>query len=161
MKKYSAAFSLIELIMVIAILGILSATASYTIARGMNAYFTEQKLADSTWQARLALERMQRDIQAIRSPAGITTAAATQLVFTDFDGNSVTYAYDSINKLITRNSQTLANNISALTFSYRDRTAAVTATTANIRYITAAISITNDDLTYTTRSTFYPRNLLP
>ena len=90
MRKH-AGFTLIELVMVIVILGILAAISSVILSQGFNAYFTGKNVTDASWQGVSALEHVARDLRAIRSPSDMTTATATQFVFTNISGTSITY----------------------------------------------------------------------
>jgi prepilin-type N-terminal cleavage/methylation domain-containing protein len=161
LKKQSG-FSLIELIIVITILGIISVMGSNILSSAFQGYLDNKNLIDSDWQARLALERMQRDIRAVRSTADMTTAAASQLVFTNTAGNTLTYALSGTNLTLKVNSnaaQVLANGVQSLGFSYYDRNGASTATLTNIRYITISLNITLNNTNYTVNTNVYTRNL--
>lgn len=149
-------FSLLELIVVMVILSIVAAIGSRVIQASFNSYFTNQNVTTANVQARLALERMTRDIHAINSSASITTASATQLTFTDVNGTSITY--QKTGTQLMRNSQVLSDGVNTLTFSYLDRNAAVTAVLANIRYITVTLNITSGNVNYTMRTTINTLN---
>lgn len=155
-RQYYRGFSLVELVIVIVILSIIAAIGSKVIQAGFNSYFTNQNVTTANVQARLALERMTRDIHAINSSASITTASASQLVFTDVNGNAITYQLTGTQ--LMRNTQVLADGINTLTFSYLDRNAAVTAVLANIRYVTVTLNITSGNVNYTLRTTINTMN---
>lgn len=149
-------FSLLELVIVMIILGVVAAIGSKIIQAGFNSYFTNENVTTANTQARLALERMTRDIHAINSSASITTASATQLTFTDVNGTSITYQKSGTQ--LMRNAQVLSDGVNTLTFSYLDRNAAVTAVLANIRYITVTLNITSGNVDYTMRTTINTLN---
>lgn len=151
-------FTLIELIMVIVLLGIIAIVSSRVLIQGLNAFITGQNVVEANWQGQLALERMTRDIRALRSPSDISTATASQLVFTDTTGTTITYALSGTT--LTRNGQALANGIAGFTLSYFDRNGGGSPATANIRYITIDLNITEDNANYSVTTSVYPRNLL-
>ena len=156
-KKTLSGFTLIELVIVIVLTGIIGAIATKMLAQGLNAYLTSKNVADADWQGRLALERMTRDIRAVRSPTDIALATSSQFTFTDSNGSSVAYTLSGSN--LMRNSQALANGISTLTFQYYDETGVITAITTAIRYISITLNVTqgNSNMSFTT--SVYPRNL--
>ena len=149
-------FSLLELIIVMVILSIVAAMGSRIIQAGFNSYFTNENVTTANVQARLALERMTRDIHAINSQASITTASASQLVFTDVNGVSITY--QKTGTQLMRNAQVLSDGVNSLSFSYLDRNAAVTAVLTNIRYVTVTLNITSGNVNYTMRTTINTMN---
>ena len=73
-----AGFSLVELVMVIAILGILSASVSVFMASPVRAYFETIDRATLTGAANTAIRRIMREVQAaVPNSARITTRAGT------------------------------------------------------------------------------------
>lgn len=159
-KQYG--FSLIELVIVMVMLGIIAAMSSLLLSQGFNAFFSSANILDANWQGQLAIQRMARDIQLIRSPADISTATASQLTFTDMNNNSISYTLSSSNLNLTKgiNTQTLAVGINSLTFTYYDQNGATPpATTAATRYIKIALVITQNNTNYTLTTAIYPRNL--
>lgn len=161
LKKH-AGFTLLELIMVIMIISIISALGSRILSQGFTSYFNSKNLIAADWQARIALERMQRDIRAIRSPSDITTATASQLVFVNTSGNTIAYSLSGANLVRQSNAgaaQVLADGVTSLVFSYYDLNGVVTATLANIRYITISLNVTLNNTNFSVTTSVYPRNL--
>lgn len=157
MKKYSG-FTLIELVIVIVILGIIAVASSQMLNTGLNAYITGKNIIDAGQQARLGIERMVRDIHAVRSSSDISSATASQFAFTDTSGNSITYSLSGSS--LMRNSQVLADGISNLALTYFDLNGASTSTPANIRYITISLTITQGNTNFSVATSVYPRNLI-
>jgi type II secretory pathway component PulJ len=156
MKKITG-LTLIELIATIVLLSIVAIISSRILATGLTAYLTSENILDASAQARLGVERMVRDIRAVRSSTDISTASASQFTFTDSNGNSISYLRSGTT--LTRNGQVLADGVSALTFTYADKNGAATATLANIRYITPTLTITQGNTNFSIDTTVYPRNL--
>jgi prepilin-type N-terminal cleavage/methylation domain-containing protein len=149
--------TLIELIMVIVLISIIALASTKMMVNGLTAYQTGKDVMDADWQGRLAMERMMRDLRAIRSPSDITTANSGQIIFTDINGNSVNYSLSGTSLL--RNSQTLANGVQSLTFSYLDKNGSTTATLSLIRYITYTLNITQNNSNFNLTTSVYARDL--
>jgi len=139
-------FTLIEAIIVIVILGVIGTIATTMLGQGLSAYLTAQNVTDADWQGQIALERMERDLRAVRSLNDISTATSSQFIFTDINGNSITYQLTGTS--LMRNSQILADGIQSLSFSYTDKNGSTTATPANIRYVTVTINVTQKKANY-------------
>lgn len=151
-------FTLIEMVFVIIILSILSLMASRVIGAAFRAYYTNQGIVNADAQARLAFERMIRDIHAINSSSSITTASASTLSFTDVNGNTVTYALSGTQ--LQRNGIPLADGVSSMTLGYYNGSGAVTAVTTAIRYINITLTITQNNVNYTMGTTVVTLNFV-
>jgi prepilin-type N-terminal cleavage/methylation domain-containing protein len=154
--RHTQGFTLIELILVIMLLGIISVIASKIFSQGISAYLNEQYLMDADWQGRFALERMARRLHVVRSPNDITTATASNFSFTDINGNTWNYQLSGSNLL--ENSNTLANGINNLTFTYLTNTGATTATLTAIYYVQISMTITLNSTNFTLNTTVNLRN---
>jgi prepilin-type N-terminal cleavage/methylation domain-containing protein len=155
--KKNAGFTLIELVMVMVILSVISVIAAKILSTGIQGFLAGKNILDADWQGRVAMERMSRDIRAVRSPSDITTASASNFVFTDSTGTSINYSLSGSSLL--RNSQTLADGVNSLTFTYLDGNGSVTASTTAIRYITITLNITLNETNFSLTTSIYPRNL--
>jgi prepilin-type N-terminal cleavage/methylation domain-containing protein len=142
-----AGFTLIELVMVMVIMGIISVVVGKILFQTYQAFATSQNITNADWQGFVALERMSDEIKAIRSSSDISTIAASNLVFTDINGNSVQFQLSGTNLL--RNSQTLASGIQSLTFGYQSSSGSTTATASLVRYITISLTVTQGTITTT------------
>lgn len=113
-------FTLIEIVITIVIIGILAGLAAVIILQGVRAYSTEQSRSDVHYQARLAMERMAREIRIIRSPAAITVSTATNLRFTDVNGAVLGFQW--INPTVYRwngaGNDVLATGVNPFSFNY-------------------------------------------
>lgn len=156
--KRQHGFSMIELIIVIAILATLAVITLPMLQAGFNGYVTQRNLSDANWQGRLALSRMVRDIQSLPSTSNISTASSSQFTFTDIDNASVSYTLSGSN--LQRNAITLANGVNSITFGYYDSAGATTATIANIRYISIALNITQNNVNITLQTVIDLRNVI-
>jgi type IV pilus assembly protein PilW len=157
-----AGFTLIELIVSMALsLAVLAAIAgTFTVQTRQNS--AEEQLAQMQQSVRGALDLMIREIQmAGYKPAGgsfngIETSTATTLrikldldssgVASDGATDDISYSYDSATGLLTRtlnnggSSATLADNITAFSFSYLNASGAATTTNTAVRRVTISIT---------------------
>jgi Tfp pilus assembly protein PilW len=88
--------------------------------RTLQAYVVGAHKTEVQQNARVALERMARDIRTSRT--GLTAATATSVTLVDADGATVAYTLNAGTKTVTRavggNAQTLVGGVQALTFAY-------------------------------------------
>lgn len=155
--KKQRGFTLIEFVMVIVLMGIIASVAAGILAEGLNNLLISRKLTDANWQGQFALERMIRDIRFVRSSSDITTSTASEFAFTDINGNSIDYKLTGTS--LVQGSQTLADGISGLTFTYYDKNGASGATGSAIRYVTISLNVTQNDTNYTVSTSAFLRDL--
>lgn len=164
--RFVSGFSLFEMVVVIVVLGIVTAVAAPFMSASFQSYFTGKDISETDWQARVALERMSRELRSVRAPAGsnLIITSASDITFTDVDGNSTRYCMGGVGGCpgavgeLTRNSQPLATGISALTFSFLTQAGAATAAAANVFYITVAFTATQSTIVKSFQATVSPRN---
>jgi len=171
-----AGFTLIELMVSMAIgLAVLAAIAgTFTAQTRQNS--AEEQIGQMQQNVRGALDLMIREIQmAGYKPAGgsfngIQTSTATTLrikldldssgVETDGTTDDISYSFDSSTGLITRtlnntsSSATLADNVTAFSFTYLDANGSSTTTNTAVKRITISITARTDkpDPSYTTNN---------
>ena len=130
--KNQKGFTIFELVIVIAILGVIAVFAvniMHTQAVTFSNVFTNSGLLSD---GRNALDMLRKDLHGL-SPDSISTMTATNLTFTRQDGNTITYSMAS--NTLTRNSNILAENISANPFSYLNAAQGVTASKADLVFV--------------------------
>jgi prepilin-type N-terminal cleavage/methylation domain-containing protein len=155
MEKYSAlrkktlikqkSFTLIEFVIVIGLVGILSAASSVYIVDVINSWRYASFRNEVVWRARIALIRMDREIRMAKS---ITTAQNSTITFTVTDGilltadsndDTVTYTYNagshSLERTLNGTMAILSQNVYDLTFSYYDSSGAITTDPDQIKLI--------------------------
>ena len=167
----SRGFTLIEAIITIVIVGIISSIAALIILEGMKASSKEQNLSEAHYQARLAMERMAREIRLIRSQTAgdIPTMAATDLIFCDVTGKAVEFQLSGT-ALNRRESATCSpfawggwNALSSsgtnpMTFTYLDSAGAGGATAANLWFVDINLTDTQGSESLQMRTRVHPRN---
>lgn len=144
MKRRTHGFSLIELIMVIVIISVVSVVISRIMFNSFRMFRVSQDIADTDWQALLAIESIANDIHDIRSANDITTINPSTFAFVDVEGTATTYQLSG--NLIQRGGVTLASNVSGLTFTYLDENGVVTATPTLVRYVRVSVTNTQNNL---------------
>lgn len=168
----NAGFTLVEFIVVIILAGIIFGFGSTLIGKVFNSYAVKQNVTDADWQAKVALERVARELRMARSAtaADLDIASLTQLRFVDTDGNGVCfYRNAAANRLMrsadgpttacgTTSPQVLADNVTALGFSYWDNAGTATAAVASVYYITLSLSVTEGIYNAPFRTNVHPRN---
>lgn len=157
-------FSLIELVVVIVVMGIIAAVGANILGEAFQAYFLGKDTVVADAQARLAIERMTRELRDIRSAtaADIPTLTAGSIRFIDVYGNDITYALlgTTLNRTTQPlNTNPLADNISALAFTYLTKDGQTSAATAaTVYYITVTFTVTKSTLSLKYRGTVKPRS---
>ena len=163
----SRGFTFVELIAVIVLMGIVGAMTAQLLGQGFTAYITGRNIAETDWQARVAVERMTRELRAIRSPTAtdITMTSASDLSFVDVDGNSIRYCMGAVGTCpgatgeLIRISQPLATGISGLAFSYLANDGkTTTATPATVYYVGVALTATQGTISKNYQIMVSPRN---
>lgn len=163
LDKRQRGFSLIEMVMVIVILGIISTVGAQLMGTGFQLYFTGRDSLGADSQARVALERMTRELRAVRPATGLTMAA-NEVTFTDVDGTSVRYCMGAVGTCLgvagqlMRNAQVLAGGVSALSFVYTNANGVDTTVAAQVYYISVQFTVTQGGIVQAYRATINPRN---
>ena len=101
-------FTMIELLVMCAILGLALAAVTAVVARGMRQVYIGTHKTEVQQNARVALELMAREIRETTAP--LTAATATSITFTHPDAGVVTYTIDANNNL-TRNGVAVIGNL--------------------------------------------------
>lgn len=154
-----AGFTLVELIITIVLIGIIAGVAAMLILQGVKGYSDEEIRSDLTNQARLAIERMAREIREARDCTDITSMAPGTFTFTGIDGVAVTFTTSGAN--LTRNGTTLASDVSALDFAYLRRSGAPAGSAAQIWNVDVTLTVNRSGESHTHRIRVHPRGFLP
>lgn len=147
MKRYfdQKAFTLIELIIVIVILGILIAGSTNLISLGFGSFFTGKDIVNANWQASVALERMARDLRNVATTRDIEIAQTNSIRIKDIFGETITYSVSGGSLL--RNSFVLADKINNLSLTYYNANSSLLpqpVTSANVRYVVITLTVVSD-----------------
>ncbi len=159
-------FTLIELVMTMVLIGVIAYIVASAMSTGLKAYFTTDFRKEALDQARIAMERMTREIRNVKSNTDISTANATTFTFVDTSGTTISFALNAGN--INRTSgttNTLATGISSAgIFTYVLSTGATTqspvpAEILLIKRVKIDITATKNTESVTLQSEVWPRSL--
>jgi prepilin-type N-terminal cleavage/methylation domain-containing protein len=167
----SKGFTLVEIVITIVLVSILAAIAAVIIMQGVKAYSAERSRSDVHYQARLAMERMAREIRLIRSQTAgdIPTMAATDLIFCDVTGKAV--EFQLLGQVLNRRESATCNplawggwnalspsGVNPLTFTYLDTAGAGGSTAANLWFVEINLTDTQGSESLQMRTRVHPRN---
>jgi len=166
-------FTLIEVLTVLIIFAVVAAVGARLMSSMFQSYFAARDITNSDAQARVAFERMTRELRQIRSATAtdLDVASAAQVRFIDMDGNGVCFYRDAAtNRLMrsadgpatacgTTSAQPVADFVSGLTFFYYlNDGITTTATVASVYYVTIRVNVQDNNVSDTLRATIHPRN---
>jgi len=161
-------FTLIELVITMVLIGIVAFIVADAMSTGFKTYFTTDNRKEALDQARIAMERMTREIRNLRSSADIGTANANQFCFVNTDGTRVSFLYSGTT--IVRDepvacpsaagAPVLANNITVFSFTYLQTDGSTDpAPPTNTKRIRIAITSTLSNEQVQLQSEVWPRSL--
>ncbi len=157
----SKGFTLVEIVITIVIVSIIAAIAAAILLQGVQAYVAEGERSDVHYRARLAIERMAREIRLIRDQGtDIITMTPSSLQFTDINGSNTgfTWAASTLYRWNGTGNDTLATGITSFAFSYLQQDGVSAATPADVWYIDIALTSRQGAESLVMRSRVHPRN---
>ena len=131
-------FTLIELVLSLALVGVLGAVITYGLPAAVQSYDLIWARRAVLTESRSGMARMTKEIRLIPSSSQIISIGAANFQFEYPAATTITYSLSGGN--LFRNSDILIKNISTLTFSYYDETGSTTSTPANVREIGIAFT---------------------
>ncbi|MFA5100129.1 MAG: type II secretion system protein [Candidatus Omnitrophota bacterium] len=155
--------TLIELVMVIAVVGILAAMSSGYINQVINTWQTVSFRIESVSQMRSALDRMSREIRQVKNTTSVLSAAANAFRFIDSADAAIMYNIAGANVL--RNNEVLAAGVARLEFAYYDAQGVllpapnVFPDETDIKRISVTLEISSSGQNKTMSVQVFPRNL--
>jgi len=158
-------FTLVELVIVISVTGIIAVIAGSILLGVIDAWTFKFNRSDMLRDARLAINRMVREIRTVRDSTSIITASSGQFRFIDYSGSAdITYSLLGTNLNRTENTvaNLLAENVSSLTFRYYNASGTELPTPtvpANIKRVGISLTLTKNGENVYLQSESMPRNL--
>lgn len=162
-------WSLVELIMVMVIIGIIGAFIGPVLLNAVKAYDRTQVTVTTYAKMRYAMERIAREVAAVRRNPANTTAfdvssmMATNFTFIKEDGTEVTVTLAGTNVNLTYSGTgtgLLADRVSALDFAYYRHDGASAATNATqIEFVQISMTISDGTTSYANRLRVALRNV--
>ena len=155
--RREAGFTLIEMVITIVVIGIIAGISAMLILQAMRGYSDQDVRADLTNQARLAMERMAREIREVRdcTATDIPTMAGGTISFVDNTGTAITYTTSGTD--LTRNGTALASSVSGLIFGYVMRSGAAAGSAAQVWNVDVTLTVSRSGETHTHRIRVHPR----
>ena len=143
-------FTLVELMIALAVALVALASIAAVFQMQFKALKREEMASEMRDNVRTVVEMITRELSMAgydpsrSTGAGIVTSSASLVNFTmDLDGDGdltgagedVLYEYDAANLAVTRNSQVIAEDITALSFTYYDAGNTVTGSAADVHRV--------------------------
>lgn len=160
-------FSLIELVIGIVVVGIIAGVTVPLFSEVIKSWVLSVQLNDMCESARVAMDRMDREIRQINSVTGVLTANSANFQFVDANSNTITFNLSSghLIRAVGGSSNQLADNVTSLAFTYYNSAGAVIATpvvspsNTNIKRIVIDLTFTNGATQLNFESGVSPRRL--
>lgn len=167
--RRAAGWTLVELIMVMAIIGIVAVFIGPVLLNSVKAYDRTQATVNTYAKMRYAMERMAREIALVRrNPANTTafdvsTMTAASFTFIKEDGVQVTLTSAGSNANLTyagTGTGLLADRVGALSFAYyRHDGATAAANATQLEYVEVSMTISDGATSYANRVRVSLRNV--
>jgi prepilin-type N-terminal cleavage/methylation domain-containing protein len=160
MRNDAAGFTLIEIVITIVLVSILAGLAGMVILQGVRAYTVEQTRSDVHYQARLAMERMAREIRMIKSQADISAMAAANLRYTDANGSNTGFNWvnPTLNRWNGAGNDALATGITAFAFAYVKIDGTAASAASEIWFVDISLTSQQGAEALVMRGRVHPRN---
>jgi prepilin-type N-terminal cleavage/methylation domain-containing protein len=162
-------WTLVEVIMVMVIIGILAAFIGPMLLNALNAYDRTQLTVNTYGKMRYAMERMAREIAAVRRNAAdttdfdVTTMTAGTFAFFKEDGTQVTITLAGTDLNLTyagTGTGLLADGVGALAFAYyRADGATLAVNAAQLAFVQVSMTISDGTTNYPNRVRVALRNV--
>lgn len=135
-------FTIVELVLVLALVGILAAAVGPPLATGLRGYVLVRDRRAFLAQGRAAMDRMVSEIRLIRSSVDVLEISSpTRFRFEYPDGTAILYEW--VGTDLQRNGNILAGNVSSFVVRYYNAAGLTTSSPSALRRV--RIELTLDD----------------
>lgn len=140
-------FTLVEMVLTIALVGILFAATSIILRQGLDSYENVQTRGTTLQDARYGMERVFKELLRVGDEAGNTVSGISnnQVTFVNAVGDTTNFQWDGQNLVLGNDTQMtsniLLNNVTALAFTGYDQNNNATEVAASVRRIHVSLSV--------------------
>ncbi|MBF0159637.1 MAG: hypothetical protein HQL58_08920 [Magnetococcales bacterium] len=106
-----AGFTLLEVVIMISVMGIIMGVGTPVLIAGYQSFLLGTAIQDADARARLAIERMLRELRTASTASLPAAGTRSTLTFTNQDGSSITYTFSAGLSQLTRGGVVLAENV--------------------------------------------------
>lgn len=150
--------TLVEMVVVITVLGIIALVPSVVIVESMRIHNRVAPTLEASYQARLATEKMKRELRELDDTSKIGLMSATSLAFVDGEGDTITYALTGTD--LTRNDDLLAQGVTDLNFAFVQQDGKVVSTSADLALIEIDLTVQVGVQEYRVLTMVHPRGVV-
>lgn len=155
----ASGYTLVEAVLTIVVLSIIGLSTSVVIIESMKVYARTAPALEASYQARLAIEHLQRDIRNLGDPTSITTFTPTAFTFVDASGSTIAYGVSGGD--LTRDGDLLARGVSAFAFRYWRKDGAPATVPGDLELVEADLTVQVAGQEQRLFAVVSPRNLSP
>lgn len=152
-------YTLVEMVTVVVIMSIIGLVSTYAIIEGAKIYARTAPSMQASYQARLAIGWLRRDLHDMKDTDSITTFTSTALTFDDTSSNTLAYSLSAGN--LSRNGDLLAQGVTSLTFTYWKSDGTTASAAADLHLVEVDLTVQFGDEPYRVRTVVFPRVLSP
>ena len=160
-------FTLLEVIIVILILAVVAGTGVQLMINVTKASVLQYNRKEMSETARLALDRVIREIRRILNDTSVVIATSGAFQFINIDSENITFntSGTTLQRIVDGTTNALADNVSSLTFTYYDSAGATIATpvvsplATDIRRVEVDLTLSSGGTDYYSKAQVSPRRL--
>lgn len=141
-------FTLVEVIVSLALIGIIAAISGIGLVQITQGYVLSRKNVETAQKAQIAMTRMIKELGAITSVSSSPAPTATSITYTRLGSVppiTIQLSGELVQMQISGTTTTLIDNVTAFSLTYYDAAGSVTTVAANIRRIDISLTLRGAD----------------